>query len=136
MNNAHIYTNILMTKVLMTFSPKRISPTPTTYFIQKPIYMYILYSRLYGLAQNVSTVKHCSTLEIFSYISGRILKIALLHCFFTTKYALYIFLFLQVQSIQPKTRAFNSNLKSISTSEFQLSTVQCTLQYTVFIKPQ
>ena len=38
-------------------------------------------SRVYGLAQNVSTLKYCSTLEIISNISGSILIISF--CFFT-----------------------------------------------------
>ena len=57
-------------------------------------------SRLYGLAQNVSMLKYCSTLEIvFVHFREDFENFILELCFFTTKYALYLFLFLQVQSI-------------------------------------
>ena len=69
----------------------------------------------------MSTLKYCSTVEIvFVYFREDNENFILELCFFTTKYALYLFLFLQVQSIKPKLRAFNLKLKSISTSEFQL----------------
>ena len=81
----------------------------------------ILLSRVYGFAQNVSTMKYCSTLEIVCVHFREDFE-NFIHelCFFTTKYALYLFLFLQVQSIKPKSRAFHSKLISISTIKFQL----------------
>ena len=74
-------------------------------------------TRVYGLAKNVSTLKYCLTLEIvFIHFREDFVNFILELSCFNTKNALYFFIFLQMQ----KTKAFNSKLKSILTSEFQL----------------
>ena len=57
-------------------------------------------TRLNGLAQNVSMLKYCSTLKIvFVHFREDFENLTLELCFFTNKYALQLFLFVQVQSI-------------------------------------
>ena len=61
---------------------------------------HVLSTRVYGLAQNVSTMNYCSTFEIvFVHFREDFKNLILELCFFTTKYTLYLILFLQVQSL-------------------------------------
>ena len=76
-----------------------------------------VHARFIFLAKSISFIWHLYDMkfsrEDFEHF---ILKLCF---FFTAKYTYCLFLFLQVQSIYPKPREFNSKLKSISTSKFQ-----------------